>query len=261
MGSKTMKVVTVAQQKGGDGKSTNIAHLTFDFLERGLRVAVCELDPQGNVASTLRQFDTVYTASKMFEPGGIDSLHAALAGLPDGALVRVIAADNAMADVNMRKFDQVAGAFKQNVDALGSYFDVLLIDTAPSLNISLASALNASDCVLSPIQMEAYSIQGIKKMLTVIGNIRKLNPKLKFLGMLPNMVDARDPRQVRNLAELKAAYPQLMIPLEIGRRGSIADAMATGVPVWKIKKTTARKATQEVRAVAAYVFEKMEIAA
>jgi chromosome partitioning protein len=109
--------------------------------------------------------------------------------------------------------------------------------------------------------MEAFSIQGIKKMLTVMANIRKVNPKLKFLGMLPYMVDGRDRRQVRNLAELQAASPQLMIPLTVGRRGSIADAMASGVPVWKIKKTTARTAAREIRAVAAYRFEKMEMAA
>ena len=66
---------------------------------------------------------------------------------------------------------------------------------------------------------------------------------------------------MRNLAALKAKYEQLMIPIEIHRRGSIADAMATGVPVWKIKKTTARPAAQEVRAVAAHVYEKMEIGA
>jgi chromosome partitioning protein len=234
--------------------------LGFDFFERGLRVAVLDLDTQRNTSKALVKFSSGYTASRMF----LDSperLREAFVGLPAGPLLSVIAGDQDMADVNMRDFDDVAPAFKASVEALADCgFDVVLIDTAPALNVSLAAALYAADFVLSPIQMEAFSIDGIEMLLTVISNVSELNPKLKFLGMLPNMVDSRDPRQVRNLAELRAAYPELMIPHSIGRRGSIADAMAHGIPVWQIKKTTARKAAQEVRAVAAYVYEQMEIA-
>lgn len=254
-----MKIGVVAQQKGGDGKTSSIVHLAFDFLERDLRIGVLDLDPQKNSSSSLRQFASGYTASKLFEPNSTDNLHAALGGLPEGPLVCLIEADDEMADVNTLKFSQIAEHFKANIEAMAQHLDVLLIDTAPSLNVSLRAALNIADCVLSPIQMQKYSIDGIRKLLTVIGNMQKRNPKLQFLGMLPNMVDGRDPMQMRNLAALKAKYPQLMIPVEIHRRGSIADAMATGIPVWKIKKTTARPAAQEVRAVAAYVHEKMEI--
>jgi chromosome partitioning protein len=90
-------------------------------------------------------------------------------------------------------------------------------------------------------------------------NLRKANPKLKFLGMVPSKVDARNPRHGRHLQELERAYPQLMIPTGVGLRSSIADALASRVPVWKIKKTAARKATQEIRALATHVFEKMEM--
>jgi len=256
-----MKTIVVAQQKGGDGKTSSTVQVAFDFFyERNLRVAVLDLDTQRNSSKALQKFNSSYTASQMFM-GSPDGLREALAGLPAGPLLCVIAGDQDMADVNMRHFDDVAPAFKESVEELAKFgFDVLLIDTAPALNVSLAAALYAADFVLSPIQMEAFSIDGIEMLLTVISNMAELNPKLKFLGMLPNMVDARDPRQVRNLAELRAAYPDLMIPHSIGRRGSIADAMANGIPVSQIKKTTARKAAQEVRAVAAYVYEQMEIA-
>ncbi|HCZ14874.1 MAG TPA: chromosome partitioning protein ParA, partial [Candidatus Accumulibacter sp.] len=138
--------------------------------------------------------------------------------------------------------------------------DVCLIDTAPSLGVSMAAALFAADYVLSPIELEAYSIQGIKKMVMTIANVRKANPSLQFLGMVPSKVDGRNPRHGRHLQELQRAYPQLMIPAGIGLRSSIADALASGVPVWKIRKTAARKAALELRALAAHVFEKMEIA-
>ena len=143
---------------------------------------------------------------------------------------------------------------------LGEFFDVCLIDTAPSLGVAMTAAVLTADYMLSPIEMEAYSLQGMKKMVAVISNLRKQNPKLRFLGMVPNKVDARKPRHVNNLATLQQAYPQLILPFSIGARDSIAEALGEQMPVWKIKKTAARKATQEVRALADYVFTKMEIA-
>lgn len=254
-----MKTLVVAQQKGGVGKTSSLVHLAFDFLERGLRVAVVDLDTQGNASFTLQEFGSGYLASQLFDQDG-DAVRNALAELPEGPLMCLIESDPVLANMEKRSLTDAAGAFKENIKALADCgFDVVLIDTAPALGVSLAAALYAADCVLSPIELEAYSIQGIKKMLTTIANVRKLNTKLKFLGMVPSKVDARNPRHVRHQDELQAAYPQLMIPASIGLRSSIADALASGVPVWKIKKTAARKATQEVRALAAYVFEKMEI--
>lgn len=254
-----MKTLVVAQQKGGVGKTSSLVHLAFDFFERGLRVAVIDLDTQGNASFTLQEFGSGYLASQLFDQDG-DAVRKAFAELPEGPLMRLIESDAVLANMEKRSLTDAAGAFKENIKALADCgFDVVLIDTAPALGVSLAAALYAADCVLSPIELEAYSIQGIKKMLTTIANVRKLNTKLKFLGMVPSKVDARNPRHVRHQDELRAAYPQLMIPASIGLRSSIADALASGVPVWKIKKTAARKATQEVRALAAYVFEKMEI--
>lgn len=254
-----MKTLVVAQQKGGVGKTSSLVHLAFDFLERGLRVAVIDLDTQGNASFTLQEFASGYLASQMFDLDG-DSLRQWFKDLPEGPLVRLIASDAVLANMEKRTLSEAASMFKDNIDALAdSGFDVVLIDTAPALGVSLAAALYAADSVLSPIELEAYSIQGIKKMLTTIANVRKLNIKLQFLGMVPSKVDARNPRHVRHQDELQTAYPQLMIPAAIGLRSSIADALASGVPVWKIKKTAARKATKEVRALAAYVFEKMEI--
>jgi chromosome partitioning protein len=254
-----MKTLVIAQQKGGVGKTSSIVHLAFDFLEPGFRVAVIDLDTQGNASFTLYDFTSDYPASQLFDQNS-DDLRKWSHGLPDGPLMRLIAADAVLANMEKRSLTDAAVVFKQNLAVLAdSGFDVVLIDTPPALGVSLASALYAADCVMSPIELEAYSIQGIKKMLTTIANIRKLNTKLKFLGIVASKVDARNPRHVRHQDELKAAYPQLMIPGGIGLRSSIADALASGVPVWKIKKTAARKATQEVRALAAYVFEKMEI--
>lgn len=83
-------------------------------------------------------------------------------------------------------------------------------------------------------------------MLTTFTRVkRKMNSKLEFIGMVPSKVDGRNPRHVNHLQELQTAYPTLMVPVSVGLRSSIADALASHVPVWKIKKTAARKASQK----------------
>ena len=134
-----------------------------------------------------------------------------------------------------------------------------LIDTAPALGVRLVAALVSADFVLSPIELEAYSIQGIRMMVSTIANVRKSNPTLKFLGILPSKVDSRNPRHIAHLAELQGAYKAQLIPTVIGLRSSVADALAVGQPVWTIRKTAARKAAQEMRAVAAHLCHAMHL--
>jgi chromosome partitioning protein len=254
-----MKTLVTANQKGGVGKTSMLVHLAFHFLERGLKVAVIDLDTQANASFTLQEFQSGYLASQMFTPNGGD-LDAWFQNLPEGPLVRLVASDAPLANMEKLTLSEAASRFRKNMKALASCgFDVCLIDTAPSLGNSMAAALFAADFVLSPIELEAYSIQGIKKMVTAIANVRKSNPGLQFLGMVPSKVDNRNPRHGRHLDELVQAYPQLIIPTGISLRSSIADALATCVPVWKIKKTAARKAAQEVRALADHILKRMEI--
>ena len=181
-------------------------------------------------------------------------------GKREGEGLALIAADANLANLDKMELSQAATALRASVGALSEFFDVCLIDTAPSLGVAMTAAVLTADYMLSPIEMEAYSLQGMKKMVAVISNLRKQNPKLRFLGMVPNKVDARKPRHVNNLATLQQAYPQLILPFSIGARDSIAEALGEKMPVWKMKKTAARKATQEVRALVDYVFKKMEIA-
>lgn len=253
-----MKTLVTAIQKGGQGKTFATCHLAFDFLERGLRVAVIDLDTQGNASFTLSQYQSGYAASQLFS-GESDGLNQCFSQRESGGLA-LIAADTNLANLDKMDLSQAATALRASVAALGEFFDVCLIDTAPSLGVGMTAAVLAADFMLSPIEMEAYSLHGMKKMVAVIGNLRKLNPKLRFLGMVPNKVDARKPRHVNNLATLQQAYPQLILPFSIGARDSIAEALGDRMPVWKVKKTAARKASEEVRALADYVFTKMEIA-
>lgn len=258
-----MKTLVTAIQKGGQGKTFATCHLAFDFYERGYRVVVLDLDLQGNASTTLGRFHSGYTASNLFK-GDVKSLAKAVdangADTSEGRL-SLIAADAALANLDSSMDLAKAGtALRKCIAELGNHFDICLIDTAPSLGKAMSAAVLASDYMLSPIELEAYSLQGMKLMNEQIKNLREYNPKLNFLGMVPNKVDARKPRHIANLAALRAAYPEQVMPVSVGLRDSIAEALGTNIPVWEIKKTAARVATKEVRAFAQYVFDRMEIA-
>lgn len=249
-----MKTLVIANQKGGVGKTSTLVHLAFHFADRGLKVAVIDLDTQGNASFTLGAFKSGMVASSLFK--GL-----ALFDLAPIDNMAVIEADQQLADLEKMKLQEAAPAFRASIGAIeAAGFDVCLIDTAPSLGIAMASALLAADYVASPIELEVYALQGVKKMNAVITGLKQANPKLQFLGMIPSKVDGRNPRHTRHLAELTAAYPTLIMPTPIGNRSSIADALATHCPVWEIKKTSARVAAKEMLAMAQHIQDKMEIA-
>ncbi|EGG7966738.1 ParA family protein [Salmonella enterica] len=252
-----MKVLVTANQKGGVGKTSTLVHLAFDFSERGKRVAVIDMDTQGNASFTLNQFSSGIKANEMW--GEIKPTR--VTQIPESG-ISLIESDIQLANVEKLNLSEMVKQFRHNLQQLAnSGFDVCLIDTAPTVNNALIVALASADFVVCPIELEVYSIQGIKKMLTTFTQVkRKMNSKLEFIGMVPSKVDGRNPRHVNHLQELQAAYPTLIVPVSVGLRSSIADALASHVPVWKIKKTAARKASQEMRALADHVFTKMEIA-
>jgi len=248
-----MKIIVVAQGKGGVGKTTTAAHIAFHAAEAGLKVLAVDLDT-GNLSVTLRDHRLEIPASRLFGDGQINLPQ--WESVPSLALVP---ADPALANLIYMPLDQAQQKLPGNLAAFALYFDLCVIDTAPGISIAVAAALNAADAVISPAEMESYSIEGIKDMIRVILNVRKSNSKLKFLGIVPSRVDRRDPRQVKHLEQLQETSSQFLAPITIHKRTTIADALARGEPVWKSRKTTARAAAVEMRALGEYVLNKMEI--
>jgi chromosome partitioning protein len=244
---RTMRRLVIANQKGGVGKTALAVNLSFHFHESGISTVCLDLDVQGNASHTLSSWKSGVTSSAMFSDGPSFTVQQPA----------LIESDACLADLDTRSLAELAPCLDRNLRKLAG-FELCLIDTAPSLGVGLASALMTADYVLCPLCLEYYSLQGLERMVTTIQNVRTVNPRLQFLGLVPSLVDRRDPRQRRHLEELLEAYPDLVSPA-IGRRGSVAEGLALGVPVWRIQKTAAKEAAKEFRAVAAWVADRMGI--
>ena len=125
-----------------------------------------------------------------------------------------------------------------------------MIDTPPALGLRMSAALIAADYVACPIELEEYSIDGVTDMLkTVFGVRQKYNPDLRLLGIIANRFNPHSPRQKEALASLLANYDEFVVPAKISTRSAIPEALAAGVPVWRLAKSSAREASAEVLSV------------
>ncbi len=248
-----MKTIAIANQKGGVGKTTTGVHLACGLKEKGKRVLFIDLDPQANSTKTLAKMGAVsyLQASSLFS----DKTEISLDHNSDQ--ITYIPADALMADME-RSNPEVLIAFKRNLIALGNAFDFCIIDTPPTLGLRMSAALISAQFVLSPIELEEYSIDGITKMLqTIFGVKEKWNKELQFLGMLPNRFNPRSLAQKDTLSQLLQNYSHMIIPAKIGIRSSIPEALSEGIPVWQLKKTSAREAAKEFQEALEIIYNKM----
>ena len=244
-----MTTITVSNQKGGTGKTCVGLHLAMALAEAGKSVLFIDIDPQANSSKTFASHDCGVVASALFAPEEVK--------VKARESITLIAADAKMADME-RAAPQVINHFRQQLTRLSDRFDFCVIDTPPSLGMRMTAALVVADHVLAPIELEEYSIDGIKMMLqTVFGVKQKYNAKLNFLGMLPNRFNSRSERQKATFSALVKSYSHLLIPAKIGFRSSIPEALAAGVPVWSLKKTAAKEAGREFKAAFDIVFKKI----
>jgi chromosome partitioning protein len=245
-----VKTITISNQKGGVGKSTIAVHLAF-FLAENHKVLFLDIDPQGNATKNLKAFSSNLTASQLF-------LENVQTPEPKSDVnITLIGSDTKLADLE-RGDTKIINDFRNSISSVRG-FDYCIIDTPPTLGLRMTAALIASDYVLSPVELEEYSIDGITKMLqTIFGIKERWNKNLEFLGMVANRFNPRSVRQKNTMTELLKGYSNLIIPATIGIRSSIPEALSQCKPVWALKKTSARTAGKEFREVFSLVIEKLE---
>ena len=234
------RIFTVANQKGGVGKTTTAVNLAAALSMGGLKVLVIDLDPQGN-ASTAFGIDRVANEGiyeVLINDLPMASVVQKVANFPH---LEIIAANSDLAGAEIQLVPTVAREFrlqsalqtfliaKQNA---GQRFDYVFIDCPPSLGLLTINALTAADEVLVPIQCEYYSLEGVSLLLETLGEVQKrLNPKISLTTIVLTMFDSRT-RLANDVADnVKKHFPNELINIPIPRAVRVSEAPSYGQTV------------------------------
>lgn len=254
-GRLLVKTIVLANQKGGVGKSAVATLLSHYLAQHGQRVLAIDFDHQGNFSKPLRLSQRLALA-----PVTADLLLTSTgAAIPDEPFV-LAASDRALLGLERQPtlHTPFARNFRALLTAMDARFDVCVIDTNPNPDIRVIAALASADFVLSPIQLNQESMDGVSALLNHerVG-VRKvkavLNQKLELIGLLPTMVEPT-PFQRANFVQIVQQYRSLLIPVGsrpgefalLPRRSSVAEAQVHGEVLWEMKKTAARDAWKEI---------------
>ncbi|MEW7977356.1 MAG: ParA family protein [Candidatus Sedimenticola endophacoides] len=248
-----MKTLVIANQKGGVGKSTVSVHLVWGAIEKGLRVLLVDFDGQAN---------STHTFIEDIEPNGAHASHLfSKKKCPKPHAINdqlsIVPADIGINDVE----GLALSAIEHPAAHLREWekdYDLCIIDTPPNLGRRLLAALIASDAVVSPMALNGYSIDGLTELQRSIITVKKkFNPRLKNLGVLPNLVNQRSKTQTTRLEELRRLLGDKVLPYVLPSRVAVSDAIDNGHPVWKkARGQSAGKAAKEMRHVVNAVIER-----
>ena len=236
------RIITIANQKGGVGKTTTAINLSACLAEAGQHVMLVDFDPQGNASSGLgveieEHEHTVYDL--MAEEAGLDE--CLVKNVQDNLDVHsfdmnldnldVLPSDMnlAGAEIEFQEIENKETLLKRYLDQVRDDYDFILIDCPPSLNILTINALTAADTVLVPIQCEYYALEGLNQVLKTVELVRKkLNPQLELEGVVFTMYDARTNLSLQVVESVKSNLNQTIYKTIIPRNVRLAEAPSHG---------------------------------
>ena len=227
------RIIAVANQKGGVGKTTTTVNLSAALAEEGRKVLLVDLDPQGNATSGVgvdkrSVTPTVYelfTGAATFEECLIKTEYDNLYVLP--ANINLSGAEIDLIDQEDREY-YLQDIFEEVKDR----FDYILIDCPPSLNMLTVNALTAADSVLVPIQCEYYALEGLSQLIHTINLVKKkLNPALEMEGVVFTMYDARTKLSMQVVENVKGTLQENIYETIIPRNIRLAEAPSYGMPI------------------------------
>lgn len=227
------RIIAVANQKGGVGKTTTSINLSASLAELGQRVLTIDMDPQGNTTSGLgidknQVENTVYEL--ILEEASVEECinNSVMEGLD------VIASNINLsgAEVELISIDNKEFLLKQKIDVLKDKYDFIIIDCPPSLNLLTINAMTTSDTVLVPIQCEYYALEGLSQLIHTIDLIKeRLNPKLEIEGVVFTMFDGRTNLSLQVVENVKENLDRNIYKTIIPRNVRLAEAPSYGMPI------------------------------
>ena len=225
------KVLSIANQKGGVGKTTTSVNLAASLVATKRKVLLIDLDPQGNATMGCGVDKHVVEAS--IYDVLVDKMPISEVRVTTESGVDLVPANGDLTAAEIELLS-VEGKERRMTEALEGYrteYDFILIDCPPSLNMLTVNALSASDAVVIPMQCEYYALEGLSALLNTIEMIRNaLNPKLEIDGLLRTMYDPRNALSNQVSSQLTEHFGEQVYRTIIPRNVRLAEAPSHGLP-------------------------------
>ena len=225
------KIVAVVNQKGGVGKTTSAVNLTACLHDLGLKVLLCDFDPQANATSGLGiEKRKIKHSSYDVVINGVSAADAVVKTKFGDVLPS--SADLAGAAVELISMEAPNLRLKEALAPLKDSYDLIFIDCPPSLEMLTLNALAAADSILVPVQCEYYALEGLSDLMATLRAVKKrINPGLEIFGVLLTMFDGRTNFSTQVAQEVRRHFPGKVYATVIPRNIRLAEAPSHGVPV------------------------------